>query len=115
MFLGSQIQWILLGLPLATLAFGFCLSFRKSNTLIPSILVKLRALEFIGALSLLVHVFLNKSFEFNFFNAVLFSSIKIEFGIRADELSTLVLSMITLLSFCIFKYSVRYLDGDPKG
>ena len=115
MFLDSKIiQWTFLGLPLATLALGFCLSISKPNAFIPSILIKLRAIEFIGAFGLLLDVFLNQSFEFDFFSATFFSRLNIEFGLRADELSTIVLSMITLLSYCIFKYSVHYLEGDLK-
>lgn len=35
-------------------------------------------------------------------------------SIRLDALSVLMLSMIALLSFIVIRYSLNYLDGDPK-
>lgn len=105
-------QWVFLGLPLASLALGCGLTFFRMNKILISVLIWLRGLELFGALVLLVEVFRKGAFEANFFGATLFSTLKIEFGLRADELSTVIFTMIALLSFCIFKYSIRYLDGD---
>jgi len=106
-----EISFALLSIPLLSLILGWVFCFRD-KLLIYSL--ALRVIELFSGLLLLLNVFLNKSFEFNFFSGTFFSKLQIYFGLRADELSVVILSMILFLSLCIFKYSIRYFDGDPN-
>jgi NAD(P)H-quinone oxidoreductase subunit 5 len=68
-------------------------------------LVALRTFEFICATLALVLCLAGVTQEYNVSSSIL--------GFRADLLSTSVLASITLLSLCIFRYSLTYLNGDP--
>ncbi|KAB8040794.1 hypothetical protein GCL60_02380 [Silvanigrella paludirubra] len=106
-----EISFALLSIPLLSLILGWVFCFRDKFL---KYSLALRVIELFSGFLLLLYVFLNKSFEFNFFSGTFFSTLQIYFGLRADELSVVILSMILFLSLCIFKYSIRYFDGDPN-
>ena len=96
-----EISFALLSIPLLSLILGWVFCFRDKFL---KYSLALRVIELFSGFLLLLYVFLNKSFEFNFFSGTFFSTLQIYFGLRADELSVVILSMILFLSLCIFKY-----------
>ncbi len=114
MFDGSVFHSLLLGLPLFSLGLGWVISRVRRDATTEKALVKLRVFEFLIAVAILVETFTNRALEVTFFRASLFDLVNVDFGLRGDELSSIVLAMIALLSLCIFRYSVRYLDGDGR-
>jgi NADH:ubiquinone oxidoreductase subunit 5 (subunit L)/multisubunit Na+/H+ antiporter MnhA subunit len=114
MFFEPQFSHFLLIVPFVTLSLGYGLSYRKPNLALSRGLLLFRIMECLCALSLCVLVFSRQAFEYNFFQVTFFSHLSMAFGLRADALSVLVLSMITLLSLCIFRFSIHYLEGDER-
>jgi NAD(P)H-quinone oxidoreductase subunit 5 len=113
MFESLRLHSVLLALPLVSLGVGWVIS-RLRRDGAESLLLRLRVFEFVAALAILIETFVNRSLEFTFFKASLFNRVNVDFGLRGDELSSIVLAMVTLLSLCIFRYSIRYLDGDKR-
>ena len=113
MFEGMVFHSVLLALPLLSLSVGWILS-RVRRDGVENWLVRLRIFEFLVALAILIETFTSQALEVSFFRATLFNLVNVEFGLKGDELSSIVLTMVALLSLCIFRYSTRYLDGDSK-
>jgi NAD(P)H-quinone oxidoreductase subunit 5 len=113
MFNEIPLQGWLLALPLISLATSWILSFSKDRTT-EKVLIGFRLFEFAVALGLLVSTIALGPKEITFFKSALFNQVNVDLGLRGDELSTIVLAMISLLSLCIFRYSTRYLDGDSR-
>ncbi len=113
MFEGINWQAVLIATPLFSLTLGWLISLSRKDSNVKKLLA-LRIFEFLVALIALVETFYNRGIEVTFFKATLFNLVNVDFGLRGDELSSIVLAVITLLSLCIFRYSIRYLDGDSK-
>lgn len=99
-------------IPFISIIIGYAILFYKHEKTIQFLRV-LKALEVFSAFTLLLFVFLQKSFEYAFLQLTI-NKIHVNFGFRADELSTLVLFTISIISFCVFNYSIRYLAGERK-
>lgn len=103
---------VLLFLPLVSIALGWVLTFSRAPE--PQVFLALRITEVLVASVLVIQTYAQAAVEVTFFKSLWFGLLPFELGLRGDELSSVMLLSVTVLSLSIFRYSISYLRGDRK-
>ncbi len=109
----QELTLIFLAIPPVSLFVSWLISCSTQN-LHSNWMLRLKILEFITASLAFLLSLLFDPLEINYVSVNLFGNLNLDLGLRADLLSTSVLATTTLLSLCIFRYSITYLDGDKN-
>lgn len=103
-------------IPLFPLA-GFILNiiFGRFSSLkfINTVAVSSIFISFLISLIAVYEVFSGKTIEYNFYTWILSDDLKVSFGYLIDELTAVMLIVVTTVSLLVHIYSIGYMHGDP--
>ncbi len=86
--------------------------FSKIKT-INTIAVSSIFISFILSIFSVYEVFMGKTIEYNFYTWILSDDLKVSFGYLIDQLTAVMLIVVTTVSLLVHIYSIGYMHGDP--
>lgn len=70
-------------------------------------------ISFILSLLAVYEVFMGKTIEYNFYTWIISEDLKVSFGYLIDQLTAVMLIVVTTVSLLVHIYSIGYMHGDP--